>query len=1066
MTGVKLVAVLPAAAFALLTLVLVCIGALPGNEAAWAATSIALAFVPSGLCVPCGWRRRAAEAMLLPVAWALAMIGDATLRSMALPPLLLLAAFTAAAAARGTSTVVTICIALAVRAAAGLGLVGFPFWRVAIVVLAVAALAAAGARVLGGRAGHLLALLAGAAPLERGPLVALLALLVLGVVLARWGRTLALGVRVARGWYAGALAVALILVALAPWGGILPVRAFPAAGWASAALLLVVALATPLLPAAVAGAAWLGLAFALGPVQPPPPDRPGLDLTAAAPRTLLPASEGGRYRAEIALANAAALPQGTLVATIRNVGRELPIRAGIETAEWAHERPDVRGRGPHALPASPVWRPVGCGRTATWGVAGVVSGELPAGVRPQIERAAALPPAVVVSVAAAGSVRPTPPRDWPLPAWLLAATVAVAVLQLAGGLWRAPSAALPWALLTAGALAARIPVEPLRLLVERHSVDLAAAAVLSAWLPAAWRWLRQRHVFLAAAALLVPLALATPHLTPPLYGDEPFHLIVLDSLARDHDLDLANNYDLEHHPYNRIYVTGTIFLHSPVLAFLLLPGYLVGGRAGALVLLALAGAALVALVTRRLEQLGAQQRSTVPVAMTLLLSYPLATFATQIWVEVVAAAFVAACLVLLARPGPSARLRVAALAALATAAKIRLALLFVPLALAAWRPRRLRPRELGTAAFALSAVVAIGLAVSWLFLGHPLGPRRLPDLVPHDLVQPITVLGGLIFDPAGGLAFAAPLALLSLAGLTRLWRRGGDGERALVIGAGLTVLALLHSREWYGGGAPPARYLVPALPLFALAGALALTAPARGRRLACLLLPPSVLVWWVFVTRPHFTVNPGDGGYWLADAAARRFAADARHLVPSFLRFNTATIVMPILLCLGALLLFACAHRWPALGRGLVRAATPLWLVLACVALVVLRLRLDRIVEIEDPQVVHIGGALEPPPGTFARYSLPNGWRIADEEGVEVPLNLAAGDKLRLEGWLEGAARSGATIAAQWDGGAPRAIFVAASGRGDVALPDAPGSGRHRLLLLLHAPQGGEAVLDRLVVQR
>ena len=32
----------------------------------------------------------------------------------------------------------------------------------------------------------------------------------------------------------------------------------------------------------------------------------------------------------------------------------------------------------------------------------------------------------------------------------------------------------------------------------------------------------------------------------------------------------------------------------------------------------------------------------------------------------------------------------------------------------------------------------------------------------------------------------------------------------------LTVAMLLHSHEWYGGGSPPARYLVPLLPVLAL----------------------------------------------------------------------------------------------------------------------------------------------------------------------------------------------------------------------------------------------------------
>ncbi|MDD5564681.1 MAG: hypothetical protein PHQ91_13290, partial [Thermoanaerobaculaceae bacterium] len=837
---------------------------------------------------------------------------------------------------------------------------------------------------------------------------------------------------------------------------------FPAAGWLAAAAGGLALVATPLCPPALAGAAWLAAASLLGPPQPPPPDRSGLELTAASPDALLPVSEGGLYVVEVSLANAAGLRQGTVVATVRGVGRDLPIRAGVETAEWAHERPDVRRTVAHSLPAVAVWRPSGSGRSALWGVAGRIAGNLPAGVQPRLDRAPGLPPAVTIAIATAGTSRPTPPRDWPLPAWILAAAAAVAIVQLAAGTWRAPGAAAPWALLTALALAARLPVAPLRLLAERHAVDLALAALLAAWLPAARVWLGRRRVFLASAALLVPLALATPHLTPPLYGDEPFHLVVLDSLARDHDLDLSNNYDLAHHPYNRIYITGKIFLHSPVLAFLLLPGYLADGRAGALALLALAGAGLVAVLVRRARELGVRRRRLALLPLGLLLTYPLATFSTQIWVEIVGALAAAGCLVLLARPVPR-RIAVTAVTALGIAVKTRLGLILTPLAVVAWWPRRRRAREVAVAAAVLALATAAALAVEALFLGYPLGMRRLPDLLPHDLRQPLVTLGGLAFDPAGGLLFAAPLALLAIAGVPRLVRRGGWGERALLIGGALTLAALLPSPEWYGGGAPPARYLVPLLPAFALALACLPRAPGVAA-LVAFALPSSLLTWWVYVTRPHLTVNPGDGGWWLADALARRFGADARHLAPSFLRPGPATVVVPLLVAVAALAVVLAAWRSPRVGRGLARSAVAFALAAAAAVIVVLTQRTDRVVELEDPQVTHVGGSLQPPPGTYSRFLYPNGWRLGDGDAVEAPLNLPAHASVRLEGRLEGAAQRGADFGVSWDGGAPVRMHVAAAAPGSVSLPGVPGAGRHRLRIALAATAGGDAVLDRLVV--
>ncbi len=1048
--------------------VLAATGRLSSSDAACAAASVLAAFLPTGWHAPVGWKRRAAEATLLPVAAALLLVPDLTIRRMLLPPLLVAAAAAAVLAALPRTParrrpLLWAAFGVAVRSAGGLGLAGAGPFGVAA-ALAASAILPWSAGAWGSGAGLAAGLVVAAVPLQRWPLAALAAT-VAAAWLVPWGRSWAGRGGSLRGWLPMVAAGALAGSTLAPFGGIRLLDALPGAGVVAAAVIVVAALVTLRLPPAVAGAAWFLATFALGPVQPPLPESPALRLDADRSEAALPAGTGEPYLLDVAVRGGGRLAAGTVVGVIAGENGERPLRVGRETAEGARSRVAGAPAIAHGLPDRPLWRPQRTGWPPAWRVSGRTVHAVAAGERPILRRAPELPAGVALVVESAGPSRPTPPRGLPLPGWMAAAAVVVALLQLTAGGWRSPSAMVPWTLLVAGQLVARAAVEPLRLAGERHGVDLALAALLAAWAPAAWRWLRERRPGLAVASLLLPLAIATPWLTPPLYGDEPFHLHVMESLAHDRDLELENNLDIERHPGDRTYTMGDPLLHSPALGLLLLPGFLAAGRTGALLLLAAGGAALAALLASRCRQLGVPERRLALLLMVLATTYPLATFATQIWPELPAALATSAILVLAAgRRG--GRWTATALAALATAVKTRLGLIVFPAAAAVWRRDRTGPRWVAVLALVLAAGSA--LAVGWVSMGHPFGLfRRVEHLLPADPALALRVVVGLAFDPAGGLLFAAPLALAAVGLAGHLWRRGGPGERAVIAGGALTVLALLHSKEWYGGGSPPARYLVPLLPAAVLAWGVGLREPRRWRRLAEVLLAPSLVAWWALVTRPHLSVNPGDGGWWLSDALARRLQADVQHLVPSFLVPNAASVWLPPLVIAAVVGSVAACSRRPAVLRWLVRSGTALALAVATVVSAAVVLRNDRIVEAEAAQVRRAGGSPVPPAGTFSRFEHRRGWLLRDGDGIVVPLRVAAPSAVWIEGWLVGSAQRGADLVVRWDDGPPAAIAVSgASPAGRVRLPDPPAPGRRRLRVGLRAPAGGGAVLDRVVVER
>ncbi|MBP7797261.1 MAG: hypothetical protein KA072_01405 [Thermoanaerobaculaceae bacterium] len=1064
MLGVRLGAGVSAAAFAILAVVLAAADLVAWREAVAAGLAALTAFLPSAWLAPAGFRRRTAELALLPPAFALTLLADPTQRALALPPLLLLAALAALLAARSRVAVarqplLLASFALSLVAATSLSLTGFPTWRTVLAALLPPLLSWVVTARLGFEAALVVTLLTAPLPWVRWPLATALALLLATAAAATPRRRPATCnprpewlPKVAWSWLGGALALALLAAVLAPYGLLPPYLAFPNAAWFVVPLVATTLLLAPHLPPAAAGAAWLAVALALGPPQPPPAERPTLSLTAASPTAQLPPGSDQPYILDLTLANAATLPAGSVVGTLVIADRSLPLHVGAELAEWAILRPTSHPA--HGLPDHPVFRPRNVGAAAFWSVANRLLLDVPPGVVPTLTRTPFIPDSVILLATQAGPARPTPPRDWSLPGWLLATALTVATLQLTARTFTTPFATLPWALLTAGTLAARLPVEPLRLLAERHAPDLALAAFLLAWFSLARRYLTT-HPFLTATTLLLPLALATPHLTPPMYGDEPFHLLMMESLTKHHSVDLERHFGLTYELAR---------LSSPGLAALLLPGFLVAGRFGALALLALAGAGLVGVLARRASQLGLGDRRLPLLLGGVLLTYPLGTFCTQIWVEV-PGALAAATGLIMAAASPPHRWWAAALAAAATGVKTRLALVCFPPALAAWWPGRRRAWL--SAALALGAAAVLGTAVGSVFQGHPFGPyRRLHHLVPAGWRQVLVVLGGLTADPAGGMLFAAPLALLGLAGLPALWRRGSLGERGLLVGGVVTVLSLLHSLEWYGGGSPPFRYLVPFLPLLALAWVPLLQRPRRLWRLAWTLVPPTLVLTWALIARPPLSVNPGMGAWWLSSALARRLQADTWTFFPSFLRLTSAAWAVPLAVAVLACLVIGLVRWRPRGARFVASGAVAIWLVAAAALVVAVRLRSDRVVEGEAPQVIRRGGSPEPKEGTFSMFTYRNGWRLADGQGMTVPLKLGGGDEVFLTGWLEGPAREGSMLRLHWADGPPTEVRLVGNELAGLPLVRAPAAGRTRLYLDLAAPAGGFLVVDRLEVRR
>lgn len=320
-------------------------------------------------------------------------------------------------------------------------------------------------------------------------------------------------------------------------------------------------------------------------------------------------------------------------------------------------------------------------------------------------------------------------------------------------------------------------------------------------------------------------------------GDEPHYLVMAQSLWREGDLDLRDNYargdtkeyspaDLAPH-YGASRADGRPFpAHSPGLPALLAPVYALGGRRACVLLLA-AIAALAAVEAGRLARAFTGSAVGAGAAWALALGPPLAFFGFHVYSEGPSALALCAALRLLAAPGVSpARAAVAALLA------STLPWLHVKQGLAAVVVGLFGLAQLGGAARKAFVAVAVLMALGFMahyqrVFGEPT-PFAIYGGSPQDVaMEPLRALLGLLFDRSFGLLPFAPAFVVALAGLWPAGRPRLTRAHGAALAAGLAVLLpALFWRMWWGGQCPPARFLVPLVPLLAAAAGLRFEAGA------------------------------------------------------------------------------------------------------------------------------------------------------------------------------------------------------------------------------------------------
>jgi hypothetical protein len=439
---------------------------------------------------------------------------------------------------------------------------------------------------------------------------------------------------------------------------------------------------------------------------------------------------------------------------------------------------------------------------------------------------------------------------------------------------------------------------------------------------------------LALAALALFFALVSRRATPT--GDEPHYLIMIQSLLRDGDLDVRNNYENRDYlayypdviPDPHVIVTGERWypVHAVGLPLLAAPAYAVGGRMGVVVLLTLITVAGLRILWSVLCLAGFEPRVVGITTAVAGLTLPLASMAGQVFPEVPAFLLVVIALRAIVARVPSRwdvglALSVGVLPWLHPKYVLLAAALLLSFALVRRRPA-LAP--LLGAAGVLTASVMGHAVLSYRWYGAPLPGAPIlvthgvspgdwvPAILGHFFVRPWVGLLGVLFDQQSGVLFASPVYLLAIAGIILLWRRAPRLAVACGVVFASVYLPAGSFGVWYGGYCSPARLLTPTVPVLALglAGMLDSRDPKSWKAFSVLAVV-SLFQAYLLIALPGFTRygDPATDHNFFIARLERVLGLDLTPLFPSFRHVQPITWLTTAVYVLGIVVLSVALIR-------------------------------------------------------------------------------------------------------------------------------------------------------------
>ena len=484
------------------------------------------------------------------------------------------------------------------------------------------------------------------------------------------------------------------------------------------------------------------------------------------------------------------------------------------------------------------------------------------------------------------------------------------------------------------------------------------------------RWSANRAALIAA----IVYALTISATSRKVDGDEPFYLLMTESVVHDGDLDLANQYrEIAAHRVGprglacRIRRSGRDRTASGTrgtsrsCSLLMAPGYALGGLHGALAMIALFGVLLVRSTVRWMEDEGMPDDSVRAVFPFFAFAPPVLFYATRIWPEVPAAFFFVEAI-----RGVRAQRAKRWLPALLGLVMLKLRFVLVAIGLVAFGLRVRRSRWL-----LMLGVLAVPLLAVWMLTGSATNVHRWRELMPMHPMNYVRGFFGLLADGMSGIAFQAPFYLFGLAALLR-WKEMPRGFRPGILASLLYILFLLPRQESFGGYGPPLRYLVFLMPVLALGAAAIWERIPRGAVAIAAAWTIGLVIHGVAFPWRLFHKANGENavGEWLSQL----YHSDFSRLFPSFIRLNHAAWIGAVAVALVLIWLAWQKAENPAL-------AIAVFALLLSAGFHFGRQPGTR-VDFEDAHVIHDGGHVEPKAGTPNRSAYRGGWVLQEGQSL------------------------------------------------------------------------------------